>query len=70
MEVTFKFYNLGYLYYVNKVYYQGPGNRLCFSMAHHRSCSMHSALEIEKYITIKYVLQSRSDEKMYIFFIF
>ena len=26
----FKFYNRGHVYYVSKVYYQGPGNQLIF----------------------------------------
>ena len=34
MEVMFKFYDLGYVYYESKIYYQGPENWLASGIAH------------------------------------
>ena len=35
--LMFKFYNLGYIYYVSKVYYQGLGNRLLCNILYVRT---------------------------------
>ena len=47
----FKFYNLDYVYYVSKVYYQDPGNWLLYFMprVHHQSHFVVRTIQITLY---------------------